>query len=187
MAEDTPPDPAGTPITISEVVSDPPAPAPTYVVDDSKLKASLVTIFSLVFFGITLAGAILRLAAAHDLNAIRALLMRDDTLTFFTTVAPFAWLAYRTIMSWIKKRKSIAIAVTSPVTALKSEIKAAAAVDPAPAPRAPEATTRLVNANALAAAQDPEWPVPQQPAQPVDTSPKIPGDALSPPADKGGL
>jgi hypothetical protein len=152
---------------------------PKYVVGDSPRTAALTTIFSLIFFGVTLFGALMRLASAHDLNAIRALLMRDDTIGWLTTVgtmlAPVFWIVWRTVKSWFKKVRDIELtgAVPNKLAMLKSEV-AAAVNDPAPT-RARETTTRLVGADAigtlgLAPIQSPPMP----PVAPPAPEPRIP-------------
>jgi len=122
---------------------------PKYVVDDSPLKASLITVMSLMFFGIMLAGAVLRLASAHDLNGIRALMMKDDTIgwaiTFWTVVGAPAWLWIRSKRSWFKKTRDVEIADASPIATLKSQVVAESSFPAPPPTRAREMTTRLVD------------------------------------------
>lgn len=150
---DAPPDEG----TIIQVTRDVPAPNPKFVVDDSPLKASIITIFSLVFFGISLFGALMRLASAGDLNAIRALLLRDDTIGWLTSVAtllaPTFWLAWRTVRSWFKKTREVEIVQAAPnaVAMLKSEVAPAAEPAASPPTRARETATptRLVDGSVL--------------------------------------
>lgn len=119
---------------------------PKFVVEDSPLKASITTVFSLFFFGITFAGAVLKLASAHDLNGIRALFMREETIGWLTTVAPLAWAAWRTRRTWLKTLigKEIAEAAPDAIAMPKTAAAALASEPPPPATRARETTTRLV-------------------------------------------
>jgi len=124
-------------------------PTPKYVVDDSKLKASISTVFSLVFFGITLAGALFAALSAHDINGVREILMRDATLQWLTTIAPFMWLAWRTVRSWFKKQRDNEIVDAADDTvAVRKSLLAEPVADPAPT-RARETTTRLRDASVL--------------------------------------
>lgn len=184
---DAPPDQG----KLIQVTRDVPAPNPKFIVDDSPLKASIITILSLAFFGITLAGAILRLASAHDLNGIRALLFRDDTIGWLTTVAPFAWAAWRAVRSWTKKLRDSEIvdSAKDAVAMTKSKFQAAVAAAASPPSRAPETTTatRLVDAAVLhrgglaPATADPE-PVPAEPEHLLSTfdeHPAVPGSTTT--------
>lgn len=120
---------------------------PPIVIPDSAMKASIVTVFSLVFFGITLAGAILKLGSAHDLNGIRALLMRDDTLGWLTTIAPFFWLGLRTARTWFKTKRinRVVDSVDDSIAIRKSEFDAS----PPTRAREPATPIRVLDASVL--------------------------------------
>jgi hypothetical protein len=165
-----------------QTASPEPAANPKYVVDDSPLKASLITVMSLMFFGVMLAGAVLRLASAHDLNGIRALMMRDDTIgwaiTFWTVIGAPVWLWIRSKRSWFKKTRDVEIADASPIAKLKSQVVADSLIPPPPPTRAREMTTRLVDpivlhrvpANFVPGSSHTTAPVPPAAAQTAELS-----------------
>ncbi len=142
---------------------DTPAPNPQFIVPDSPLKASAITVFSLVFFGITLFGALLRLASTRDIDGIRMLLMREDTLGWLTTVAPFAWLGWRTVRSWFNRKRDAAIAVAADDSLVMTKSQVAAAILAWPsssctARRSPLRSTRpLLRARAKRQRPPPGW------------------------------
>lgn len=135
---------------IITVTTDAPPINPKFVVDDSPLKASIITIFSLVFFGITLAIGVLRFASARDLNGLRALMMRDDTIGWFTMVWPAvgapAWLWLRSRKTWFNKKREVEITDAADDSVAMTKTKAIAVLQPeldaSPPTRARETVTR---------------------------------------------
>jgi hypothetical protein len=130
---------------------EPTAPAatpvqPKYIVDDSRGKASLKTILSLLAFGFMLFGLIVRLLSARDFMGLWILLQRDDTLTFFTYVAPFVFAGWRAWVAWFRKEREVEITDNADdgTAMTKTAVREAAAATieetPASPTRAREAT-----------------------------------------------
>lgn len=153
MSDPIPPaEPQGT---IIQVTSEP--PKPKYVIDDSPLKASIITIMVLVSTGLGFSVTFVRLLSAHDLNGIRAFLMQDDVKGWISTVVvlltPSALVAWRAVVAWFRKQREVEISSVAPNNLVMTKAEHAQALAAAsPSSRARETATpatRLVDPSVL--------------------------------------